>query len=164
MTNLSNENGTAETDLSPESRGGTSRRWPDLEFELFTVKNPALAGLTIVSALVTGEDWQREEIIRRVTPDHFEPRLLPRFLFIVALEYLREHGKVAIPAIEARIPEYGPTVFGEESNEMSLRGHHLIWNQILNLNPTPAQVEQAIEIRRRRAIKKGWISEQESGG
>jgi hypothetical protein len=126
----------------------------DLDVELFR-KNVSIASLVILSALV--KDKGRNWIIQIVKPGHFT--LFPRYLFEVMLEQLSEEGEIIASKVKDRIPDYGPKYHGEPLGEHSLRGYNFTWAQILDLDPTSAQVDKAIELQLMWAKKEGLIDE-----
>jgi hypothetical protein len=127
----------------------------DLDVELFR-NNTAIASLMILSALV--KDKGRDSIIQILKPDHFS--LFDRYLFEVILEQLSEEGEIIASKVKYRIPEYGPKYFSEPLDEHSLNGYNFTWAQILDMDPTPSQVDKAIELLLTRANKEGLIKDE----
>jgi hypothetical protein len=127
----------------------------DLDVELLR-NNTAIASLMILSALA--KDNGRNRIIQIVKPEHFT--LFPRYLFEVMLEQLSEEGEIIASKVKYRIPEYGPKYFSEPLDEHSLNGYNFTWAQILDMDPTPSQVDKAIELQLRWAKREGLIKDE----
>jgi hypothetical protein len=128
----------------------------DLDIELFKRRNVTIASLIILAAILKANKPQREKLLDRLTPQHFDPKLLPKYLFEKIVLYLQENESVPISEMEKWIPEFSIEVWGEIPSERSLFGRHLTLRQILSFNPTEDQVNRAIELREMVRDKRGY--------
>lgn len=121
----------------------------DLDIELFRRRNVRIASLVILSALLRENRRQREKLMGMLSPQHFDPKSLPRYLFEKLVIRLRDNEAVPESEMESWIPEYAYQVWGESPPEgRMLFGNHFTLRQILNFNPNEAQVQRAVELRR----------------
>jgi hypothetical protein len=124
----------------------------DIDVELLE-NSVGVASLVILSALIKNK--QRDHIIQNINSNFLNS--FDRYLYELILEQLISGDEVDYSKIKDRIPEYGPKYYGEPSDERSLRGYYFTWAQILDLDPTPAQIDRAFELLRKWA-KKGLNS------
>ncbi len=128
------------------------RRLPDksqlpilnLDQELYERNNVVCAFHVILSGLIKNKE-QRTEIMTRVRPDYLDIPFM-RYLYEIATEDLKRSDEVNVNFIIESIPKFGPKVYGVKSNRRSLKGHYFTLAQILDFQPTPAQVSKAIEM------------------
>jgi hypothetical protein len=120
----------------------------DLDIELFRRRNVSIASLVILSGLLKADRQQREKYIAILSPRHFDPKSLSRYLYEKIIQYLRENETIPIEEMEKWIPEYSTQVWGEPAEGRVLFGDHYTLRQILNFEPTEAQVYRAIELRK----------------
>jgi hypothetical protein len=143
---LANLTGRSVAGLTPKSQTGGVPTL-DLSEELFRRRNVAVASLVILAALLHGNAEQQNGILQRVKPASLGEKSFDHFLFEKMADTLSA-GKLLVAAdMAASIEAYGPTVWGEPSNARSLQGARFTWKQVLELRPTPVQVERAIELR-----------------
>jgi hypothetical protein len=138
---LANLIGTSVAGFIPESPFNKV----DLDFELFTRNNTAIASLVIISGLIKGDPTQREAILRSIKPDHLGNRSLESYLFRLISDELSDKGNVSLDAIEKSIPQHSQVDYGEPPNEKMLQGDYYKWNQILNFELTDAHISKAID-------------------
>jgi hypothetical protein len=120
----------------------------DLNIELARRRNVTVASLVILSALLKAERQQREKYLAILSPRHFDPMSLPRYLFEKLTLYLRENETIPVEEMEKWIPEFFTLVWGEPPEGRMVFGNHYTLRQILNFEPTEAQVHRAIELRK----------------
>jgi len=129
----------------------------DLDIEMFRRRNVWIASYVILAGLLKGNRKQRQEYLEVLTPGHFDPKSLPRYLFEKIASYLEEQEIVPEPVLEGWIPQYATEVWGESPpNERMLFGNQLTLRQILSFNPTEEQVTRAIELRKEKMDKYGY--------
>jgi hypothetical protein len=131
----------------------------DLDDNLFH-KNMLAASSVIISALV--KNIERDRIIQEIRYDHLRAKSFHSYLYEIILEQLRENGEISIAEVTARIPDHSLKYYGEAPNEEMLKAGYYNWALILNMNPTSAQVEKAIELRLIWAQKEGLIPDQDN--
>jgi hypothetical protein len=120
----------------------------DLDIELFRRRNVVIASLVILSALLKADKPQREKYLAILSPQHFDPMSLPRYIFERIIQYLQENETIPAEEMEKWIPEFSMQVWGEPPQGRMLFGDHYTLRQILNFEPTEAQVYRAIELRK----------------
>jgi|GEM_PF-3201304 len=130
----------------------------DLDEELFR-HNVAVASLVILAALLWGGKAQQQKVFHQVKPEYFWEKSFDRFLFTRISDSLAIGHNFSILNLEACIQEYGPATWNEPSSERSLQGHRFTVKQLIDLRPTPAQVQQAIELRQMWAKNKGLLKD-----
>ncbi len=131
----------------------------DLNTELFKRRNVSIASLVVIAGLLRANRLHREAILQSAKPEFFWEKSFDRFLYERIRAALREHNDISMSDLEACIQEYEPAVYGQPANEHSLQGHRSTLVQILKFQPTPAQIERAIELRRIWAKGKGLIDD-----
>jgi hypothetical protein len=118
----------------------------DLDMELFTRNNSAIASLVIIAGLLKGNPSQQALIRNSIEPLHLGAKSLENYLFTIVAEELRNNQVVSPEAIKQRIPEYGTVVYGEPTDYRSLQGYLFKWSQIISFEPTDKQILTAIQI------------------
>ena len=128
----------------------------DLQVDLFRRRNVWIASFVILAGLLKGDKEQRQRFLSILTPHHFDPKSLARYLFERLSEYLQEHEQVPEAELEKWIPHYEIKVWGSPSSERMFFSDHLKLRQILSFNPTEEQVNRAIELRKEKMEKYGY--------
>lgn len=152
---LANLLGTSVAGFIPETKAGKLPRL-NLSTELFFRHNLAIAQLVILSGLIKGDSKQREMICRTIKPEFLGNKTFPNYLFSLAVKLMEETQDISIEVLSSNIPDFGPRIWGEPLDRRSLKGHYFQWSQILDFEPTPGQVEQAIKLCLEQA-KKGLL-------
>ena len=116
----------------------------NLDEELFERNNTAAAFHIIISGLIKNKE-QRTEIMTRVRPYYLDIPFM-RYLYEIVAEDLMRSDEADVNFIIESIPKFGSKVYGKKSNRRSLKGHYFTLAQILDFQPTPAQVSKAIEM------------------
>lgn len=116
----------------------------NLDEELYERNNAAVGLLIIISGLIKNKE-QRNDILKRVRPDYIVIPFM-RYLYEVVIDDLKGSDEVNINSIVESIPKFGPKVYGTKSNRRHLKGHYFTLAQILDFEPTPAQVSKAIDL------------------
>jgi hypothetical protein len=111
----------------------------DLDEELFLRRNPVQAVFVILNRLANNDLTYRATILERIKPAMLVTNAW-RFIFRNMVEMIHEQGQVDIEQIKQRIPDFAP---GE--NEFTA-GNLANFQLALTFNPTPEQVERALEI------------------
>lgn len=156
--NLANLLGRSVAGFIPSSNDdGESLPPLDLDIELFRRRNVSLASVVVMAGLLRSKETRRQAILRHITPEYFGEKSFDRFLFERIATRLHQHEDISLSEIETSVTEFGPTVYGEPSDERSLVGYRFTVTQILSLAPSPRQIDQAIELRKIWARKKGII-------
>jgi hypothetical protein len=127
----------------------------DLDIELFIRQNVWIASFVILSSLLKSKYQQRQNLLVALTPRHFDPKSLARFLFEKIVAYQGENDAIPISELEKWIPEYGIDVWGSPLSERMLFAYQLRLRQILNFDPSEKQVNRAIELRKQKMDKYG---------
>ncbi len=128
------------------------RRLPDksrlpilnLDQELYERNNVVCAFHVILSGLIKNRT-QRQEILSRVIPDYMGVPFY-KYLFEIISADLARSEEINVSSIIDSIPKFGPNVYGMRSNRRSLKGHYFTFAQVLDFEPTPAQVSRAIDM------------------
>lgn len=129
----------------------------DLEVELFRRRNVWIASFVILAGLLKGDKQQRQGYSKILTPGHFDPKSLSKYLFEKIIKYLDKNENVPISELEVWIPEYAIEVWGETPpDERMLYSNQLTLRQILSFNPTEEQINRAIELRKEKMKKYGF--------
>lgn len=116
----------------------------NLDEELYERNNVPLAFHIIISGIIRNKR-QRNEILMRVRPDYIDIPFMA-YLYEIVTEELKRGEEIDIYSIIDLIPKFGPKVYGIRSNRRSLKGHYFTLAQILDFQPTPAQVSKAIDL------------------
>jgi hypothetical protein len=111
----------------------------DLDFELCKRRNISLARPAVLSVLVSGNPLYQKKILERLHPEHFS-KMFDRFLFENMVDMIRNQGQVDVEELRRRIPFFAP------DNPEFIEGCLANYAQILSFNPTPEQVECALDI------------------
>jgi hypothetical protein len=129
----------------------------DLDIELFRRRNVRIASLVILSALLKENRQQRKELLGILSPQYFDPKTLPMYLFTKIVIFLQGNETIPVSELEKWIPEYSYQVWGESPpEERMLYSNQYTLRQILNFEPNEAQVDRAIELRKMVMEKKGY--------
>ena len=128
------------------------RRLPDksqlpilnLDQELYERNNVVCAFHVLLSGLIKNRT-QRKEILSRVLPDYMGVPFT-KYLFEIISADLARSEEINVSSIIDSIPKFGPKVYGMRSNRRSLKGHYFTLAQVLDFEPTPAQVSKAIDM------------------
>jgi hypothetical protein len=133
----------------------------DLNIELFQRNNVWIASFVILAGLLKGARQQREQFLSILSPFHFDPKSLARYLYTKFALSLQGNETIPISILENWIPQYATEVWGESPpEERMLFSNHLKLRQILSLNPTEEQVYRAIELRKEKMQKYGYESKE----
>ena len=120
----------------------------DIEINLFRRNNVSIAALVIVSGLLKGDQQLRQRLLSILTPDHFNPRSLPQYLYQKIAVYPHMGETIPVSELEKWIPEYHLEVWGESHpEERMFYADNWTLRQILNFDPTEEQINRAIELR-----------------
>jgi hypothetical protein len=112
----------------------------DLDFELFHLRNPAMAQ-SVVIAVLTGNDREAQgAVLNQVQVEDLWPPF-KRFLFEVTAEMLSSQGFVDIERLRQGLVE-----FASSGSPEFVQGCLANFDQILSLEPAPAHVEKALQI------------------
>ena len=142
---LANLIGSSEQDSSQKT-GIDETHKINLDFELFEKNNLAIAKLVVIAGLIRNDDRQRREILRSIEPDSLGENSFECYLFDQIRASLQDRGQVSPSQIGMQIYRYKPQFEGKASSNNTLEGHLFRWSLILGFEPTPAQVEKAINI------------------
>jgi hypothetical protein len=142
---LANLLGSNEADSSLQAIDGETRHI-DLDTELFVKNNFVIAKLVIIAGLLKNDNHQRAKILRLVEPESLGENSFEGYLFSQIRESLINTGRVSPSQIGQQVYKYKPKVDGQASPSSSLEGNIFNWSLILGFEPTPAQVDKAIEI------------------
>jgi hypothetical protein len=132
----------------------------DLDEELVIRNNMAIASLVILSSLIKGEGGLRERVISKVQEEFFRDTSFECYLFKICMDHINKNKEISEAHLEGQIVKYSPEVYGEEANESFLKDLKYMWFQIIHFNPTTAQLDRAIELRRIWAEDKGLLKGQ----
>jgi len=128
----------------------------DLEIELFRRRNVWIASFVILAGLLKGDKELRLSYLSILTPSHFDPESLARYLFEKLNEYLQKHEQVPEAELEKWIPQYSLDVWGSRPSGRDLFSGQIKLRQILSFNPTEEQTNRAIELRKEKKEKYGF--------
>lgn len=116
----------------------------NLDVELYERNNVVIAFLVVISGLIKNKD-QRPEILTAMKAEYIGIRFY-RYLFEIVVEELKENDEINIDSVARSLPKFGPKVYGRRSNKRSLKGEYFTLAQVLDFEPSPAQVSKAIEM------------------
>jgi hypothetical protein len=129
----------------------------DLEVELFRRRNVGLASLALLAALVKSKGPDRERLIRYLRLEHFTKKSIEQFLFSCIVNATTNQQEITAEVLTSFVQEFEPTVWGEPPTERSLRGYYFKVAQILAIDPSDAQIEQAVALRQDWATRRGYV-------
>jgi hypothetical protein len=125
----------------------------NLDVELNERNNVSIAFLVLISGLIRYPD-SRQKILERVKLEYINVPF-PRYLYaVIAFELIRTKT-VDIQSVIDQIPQFGPILYGEPSNEISMKGHYFTLAQVLYFQPTIANLSKAIDMVVAYAKKRG---------
>jgi hypothetical protein len=133
----------------------------NLEIELFRRQNVWIASFVILAGVLKGDQKQQRKYLDLLTPEYFDPKSLPKYLFEKIVLYVNRNESIPVSEIENWIPEFAIKVWGESPvDERMLFANQFTLRQILSFTPTEEQVYRAIELRREKMEKYGYESKE----
>ena len=118
----------------------------DLNTELFSRSNIAIAKLVVIAGLLENNDLQRGKILRLIKPERLGENTFEGYLFRHIRESLQATGSVSPSQVGQQVYKFRPQVDGQASSKGSLDENIFNWVLILGFEPTPSQVDKAIEL------------------
>jgi hypothetical protein len=110
----------------------------DLDEELFIRGNPVQATFVVFNCLASNDATRRDQILARLQPQQLRTTY-DEFLFRVALAMIEAQGRVDVEGLSQAIRSYG---FDEEFLMLELANLDFL----LTFNPTPEQLDRALDI------------------
>jgi hypothetical protein len=112
--------------------------------------NQAIANIVVLAALTRmTNQTEAKQLMVQITPSHFFTPF-EVLLYENMARMLGERGRVDPAVLRQVTEEYTVDTYGAPSGEDVNLGYHLSLDQILNIDPTPQQLQDAISLLQRR--------------